>query len=257
MNAALSQLASIAQGAASVARNATPKLVEQKSVQDFVTDMDRGLQREITTALKIGFPDAPAFGEEDIAADLHLPEKAFLIDPLDGTGNWIAGLPFSAVSIAYIEQGRTVLAAVASIAGDAIYAAEAGAGAWRNGQRLTLGSPAALIGLSTGVLDAAAGSGAFHGLRRFGKVRNLGAQALQLCLVASGALALNASLEARLWDDAAGRLVATEAGAIYRAAVSREDADRPAAHQHSLCAHPAVFDQAAELLAPVFLSAHQ
>ena len=87
MSDALSQLASIAKEAANTARNATPELVEEKSLQDFVTDMDRRLQREITVSLSQIFSDVPAFGEEDIAADLHLPERAFLIDPLDGTGD--------------------------------------------------------------------------------------------------------------------------------------------------------------------------
>ena len=70
MKSALTELTSIAEAAAATARNATPKLVEQKSVQDFVTDMDRDLQSAISAALKRMFPDVPSFGEEDIAAEL-------------------------------------------------------------------------------------------------------------------------------------------------------------------------------------------
>jgi len=239
MSSALSQLASIAERAASVARNETPISVDEKSLHDFVTDMDRKLQAEIFAALRQRFPDVPAFGEEGIATELCLPEKAFLVDPLDGTGNWIAGLPFSAVSIAYLEQGHTVMAAVAEIAGDEVYTAELGKGAWRDGIRLEVtGPPSALIALSSGVLDAMVGNESYTALRRFGKLRNLGSQALQLCLVARRSLALNASVEARLWDDAAGRLIATEAGARYRAMLAAVDAERPAALQKSLCAHP-------------------
>jgi myo-inositol-1(or 4)-monophosphatase len=252
MSTALLLLASIAEAAAATARNATPSLIEQKSSQDFVTDVDRSLQRHITSALKRAFPVVPAFGEEDMPADLHLPEKAFLIDPLDGTGNWIAGLPFSAVSIAYLEDGETVLAAIAAIAGDGVYMAELGKGAWRDSVRLSPGAPSELIALSSGVLDAAVSTGIFRDLRRYGKLRNLGSQALQLCAVARGSLALNASLEARLWDDAAGRLIATEAGARYCATVATSDRDRPTARQHSLCAHPAVFNAAAAILEPIF-----
>ncbi|HVW77363.1 MAG TPA: inositol monophosphatase family protein [Alloacidobacterium sp.] len=255
MSHALSQLTSIAEAAASTARNATPKLVEEKSLQDFVTDMDRSLQHEISAALGKAFPNVPVFGEEGIADDLELPDKAFLIDPLDGTGNWIAGISFSAVSIAYIENGATVLAAVAAIFGGGVYSAEAGKGAWRDGVRLQVpAQPSALIGLSSGVLDAMVGGEKFRLLRRFGKLRNLGSQALQLCAVARGSLALDASLEARLWDDAAGRLIASEAGAIYRAHVGAEDSKRPVVRQNSLCAHPAVFNAAAEILEPLFLS---
>jgi myo-inositol-1(or 4)-monophosphatase len=255
MSSALEHLASIAERAASVARNATPSTVDEKSVQDFVTDMDRGLQLEISSALQQRFPNVEVFGEEGISADLQLPQNAFLIDPLDGTGNWIAGLPFSAVSIAYLEQGKTVMAAVAAIAGNDVYMAELGKGASRNGKRLQLsGPPPALIALSSGVLDAAMGADAYRTLRRFGKLRNLGSQALQLCAVGLGSLALNASVEARLWDDAAGRLIATEAGARYRANLPATEAGRPTARQHSLCAHPDVFNAALTILEPIFAS---
>jgi myo-inositol-1(or 4)-monophosphatase len=253
MSTALSQLALIAERAASVARNATPASVDEKSMQDFVTDMDRGLQMDITAALQQSFPNVEALGEEGIAADAHLPDKAFLIDPLDGTGNWIAGLPFSAVSIAYLEQGHTVMAVVAAIAGTDVYTAELGNGAWRNGNRLQMaGPPPALIALSSGVVDACVGTETYRALRRFGKLRNLGSQALQLCAVAQRSLALNASVEARLWDDAAGCLIATEAGARYRATVAATDTGRPTARQQSLCAHPEVFDAASTILEPIF-----
>jgi myo-inositol-1(or 4)-monophosphatase len=257
MSSALSQLASIAERAASVARNATPASVDEKSVQDFVTDMDRRLQEEIGAAIQQTFPNVAVLGEEGIAADQQLPEKAFLIDPLDGTGNWIAGLPFSAVSIAYLEQGNTVMAVVAAIAGGGVYTAEFGKGAWRDGNRLQIaGPPPALIGLSSGVVDAAAGTDAYRALRRFGKLRNLGSQALQLCAVGRSSLALNASVEARLWDDAAGRLIATEAGARYHAHIPAEKAGRPTAPQQSLCAHPEIFDAASIILEPIFVSNH-
>lgn len=255
MSNALSQLAAIAEQAASVARQARPKSVDEKSVQDFVTDMDRGLQQQITAALRASFPDVEAFGEEGISAEQQLPEKCFLIDPLDGTGNWIAGLPFSAVSIAYLEQGQTEMAVVAAIPSTDVYKAELGKGAWRNDNRLEVsGPPPALIGLSSGVVDAAVGSDAYRALRRIGKLRNLGSQALQLCAVAQGSLAMNASIEARLWDDAAGRLIAMEAGARYRANVPAAEAGRPTARQNSLCAHPAVFDAASMILQPIFVS---
>lgn len=255
MTGALSQLAVIAERAASAARGVTPSSVDEKGLHDFVTDMDRSLQRDITVALQQSFPNVPVFGEEGIAAELQLPDKAFLIDPLDGTGNWIAGLPFSAVSIAYLENGDTVLAAVAAIAGGGVYSAELGKGSWRDGSRIQMtGPPQALIALSSGILDALQGSASYGALRRFGKIRNLGSQALQLCLVAKGSLAVDASLEARLWDDAAGRLIASEAGARYRATVPAAEEGRPMAQQHSLCAHPDIFEEVSTILKPVFAS---
>jgi myo-inositol-1(or 4)-monophosphatase len=255
MSNALGQLAEIAERAACSARHARPTSVDEKSLHDFVTDMDRKLQTDITAALNASFPDVPVFGEEGIATELHLPNRAFLIDPLDGTSNWIAGLPFSAVSIAYLEQGSTVMAAVAGISGDGVYSAELGKGAWRDGNRLVLAAqPSTLIAISSGLLDVVEGNPSYRALRRLGKIRNLGSQALQLCAVGRGSLALTASMEARLWDDAAGRLIATEAGALYQANVSAAQADRPTAPQHSLCAHPDIFDAVSAILKPVFAS---
>ena len=255
MTPELLALAEIARQAAGVARSGRPEVVEEKSSQDFVTDMDRRLEQQIGDALRERFPGVPVFGEESLADDEHIPGSVFLVDPLDGTGNWMASLPFSAVSIARIEAGRTVLGVVADIWRGPVYAAQEGAGSWRDDERLAV--PAAgsgLMCLSTGLLDAADGTAVYKGLRRFGKLRNLGSQALQLCAVAQGTFVLVASLEARLWDDAAGRLIATEAGARYRATVPAADTTRPAARQRSLCAHPGIFDAAAALLAPVYSS---
>lgn len=247
------EIAAIACRAAATARSARPAMVEQKSFQDFVTDMDRRLEAEITAALETVFPGVPVHGEESIGDNDRIAGSAFMVDPLDGTSNWIAGLPLCAVSIAQMEAGRTVLAAVADIWHGTVYVAAEGQGAFRNEARLATPAPSsALMCLSTGLLDASADGALFRAMRPFGKLRNLGSQALQLCAVADGALVLDASLEARLWDDAAGRLIVTEAGARYAAAVAPEEADRPAARQRSLAAHPAIFEEAERLLRPIF-----
>lgn len=245
-------LVDVAREAADTARRARPIEVEVKGFQDFVTDLDRSLEALIADRLRRLFPDVPVLGEESLRAEDRLPPRCFLVDPLDGTGNWIAGLPIAAVSIALLDRGRTVGAAVADIQTGTIYSAEQGAGADCDGRRLGQPErPSSLICLSTGFLDASLGGEAYRGLRTFGKVRNIGCQSLQLCAVASGVLSLCASVEARLWDDAAGRLVATEAGAIYRSHVRADDVDRPSAKQHSLCAHPTIHAEAEAAAASV------
>lgn len=252
MSDKLAALTDVAKRAAAVARTARPTLVEQKRPHDFVTDMDRRLETDIRTALASIFPGVSALGEESLGDADRMPERVLLIDPLDGTSNWIAGLPFAAVSIAYLEDGHSELAVVASIDSGTVYTAERGKGAWRDRAPLNTPPPtAALMALSTGLLDAMADTAIFAALRRFGKLRNLGAQSLHLCAVAQGSLVFNASCEARLWDDAAGRLIATEAGARYKASIAQQDGSRPAARQNSLCSHPDIFDEVHAILEPL------
>lgn len=251
MNADAAALARITAEAASVARTNRPVHIETKALQDFVTDMDHRLEEQIRGHLQTEFPGIPVLGEESVRDDEHLPGVAFIVDPLDGTGNWIAGIRIAAVSVALIRDGKTELAAVTDIYNGTSYAALAGKGAWRDSSLLTPpAEPNGLICLSTGLLDRADGDGTFRALRKFGKLRNLGAQSLQLCAVAEGALALSASFEARLWDDAAGRLIAEEAGARYESFAAAEDKNRPAAQQRSLCAHSAVWGECLGILAP-------
>ena len=252
MSAVLAALCEHVRAAAAVAAGARPEAIEEKGRHDYVTDMDRRLEDMLRAALAPLF-GVPVLGEESIAEDEVLPARAVVVDPLDGTGNWIAGVPFAAVSVALVEDGVSTMAAVAQIGGDGVvYSAEAGKGAWRDGVRLVLAGshPQPLVALSTGLMDALVGGSGYHGVRSFGKLRNFGSQALQMCAVAQGALAFNASIEARLWDDAAGRLIATEAGAQYRAFVRPAAATLPASRQRSVCVHPAIADEVTALLAP-------
>lgn len=251
MSQTLDRLCDYVVAAAAIASNARPATIQEKAKHDFVTNMDRQLEDVLRVQLGPLF-GVPVLGEESIRDDEMLPDAAVVVDPLDGTGNWIAGIPFSAVSVAYVEHGRSVMAAVAAIGTDVVYAAEAGAGATRNGERLSLAAiePPPLIALSTGLLDTIDGTDAFRRVRAFGKLRNFGSQALQLCAVAQGALALNASIEARLWDDAAGRLIALEAGAAYRAFIPAEQAGYPAAAQRSICVHPIIAAETKIILSP-------
>lgn len=250
-SSALVRLAEHVSAAASMAANARPQLIEEKGLHDYVTDMDRRLEEHLRTVLEPMF-GVPVLGEETIAEDEILPDRAVVVDPLDGTSNWVAGLPFAAVSVAYVEHGQSIMAVVVSIADGTIYSAEAGKGAWRAGEKLALAGtrPQSLMALSTGLLDVLDGSAGFSQLRRFGKLRNFGSEALQLCAVAQGALAFNASIEARLWDDAAGRLIATEAGATYKAMLAAADVTRPAARQRCFCAHPEIAEEVEALLIP-------
>lgn len=241
--------------AAAEAAARRPAKISAKAAQDYVTDVDHHVDAHLTARLGALTPDAPVLSEERATTPGAVRPPYWILDPIDGTLNLAAGLPFVGVSAALVDAEGPWLGVVASLHGDgAVWSALRGGGAWRDGARLAAPArPPEIVLLSTGTLDhLATRPAAYRALRGVGKVRNLGAQALHLCLAASGAAAAALSREARVWDEAAGALIAAEAGCVLRAwggAVdwSRSDAAMAAPGRRSLVAHPAI---AAEIAGP-------
>jgi myo-inositol-1(or 4)-monophosphatase len=234
--------------------------VETKSRLDYVTDIDHRVDDLLTERLSSLTPGVPVFSEERA---MQRPGGDFwIIDPVDGTHNLLAGVPHIAVCAALFVGSSAQVGAVLDVVANRFYLAVKGKGATVEGERLVQPSKASsLMGLSSGTLDVLVSqSGIYKALRKKGKLRNFGSQALQLCYVADGRLGFTISEEARFWDDAAGRLVAEEAGARYRsyAAETDEDLMRIAfskAPLRSLCAHPNEYQKLALLLSNLW-SAH-
>lgn len=220
-------------------RDLRPTEITRKSRHDHVTDIDRMADRMLSAQLAALTPGVPVFSEEREIRDL--PARYWIIDPIDGTANLIAGLPFVAMAAALIEDGAVILSGVADITRGVIYTAARGQGAFCGTTRLTMPITfPELLSFSSGFLDRAIDEPELlRKLRRLGKFRNLGSQALQLCAVATGALSANISMEARRWDDAAGSLIVTEAGGTYRATPT---GPRATDRQRSVAAHPAIAD---------------
>jgi myo-inositol-1(or 4)-monophosphatase len=227
--------------------------ISVKSPQDYVTNVDVKLDEFLTKSLAAITPGVPVFSEERPMARCSGP--FWIIDPVDGTHNMMAGVPFYAICVALFDAEGARLSAVLDVVPGALYVAERGEGATRDGKILRIeGKPSTLIAVSSGALDAMnERADIYKPLRNMGKIRNLGSQSLQLCYVADGRLGLVLSQEARFWDDAAARLIAEEAGARYRSfadvgagdfldmAFSKEPLQ-------SLCGHPGIFDAAVELM---------
>lgn len=228
--------------------------VDQKGADglDFVTALDLSLQAQLETDLAALLPGSRVVGEEGFAkAALSDTGDIWLVDPLDGTVNFVAGLPAYAVAVALIRDGQTVLAAVHDIRQSCTYSALAGGGARRDGKNMSpKHHPARLAVVSSGLLKDLAGRdpGTLTELLDQFKLRNLGCQSLHLCLAAAGAVAMVASREAKAWDDIAGALIAREAGLKY-GHYSGNAAPAPDADQYSLCCHPTTFDTYAGMLA--------
>ncbi|MEL6167771.1 MAG: inositol monophosphatase [Pseudomonadota bacterium] len=195
--------------------------IDRKGPQDFVTAFDKAAEDEIRTWLLGRFPDDHFVGEE--TGGLPGDGPTWVVDPIDGTTNFVRGFPFWAVSIALVSGGQIVGGVIHDAPRDVTYWAVRGVGAFRDDIPLTaatdvdvadamviLGSARkADIAAHLGLLDALHASGAEH--RRFGSA------ALALALVAEGAADgyYEASLNA--WDALAGMCIAAEAGAMVSA----------------------------------------
>lgn len=251
--ALLVRLREVMDGAMRLAQSMQPTRSERKAHQDHVTDVDMALDAHLQRELAVLVPDAPVLSEERAVGIAGACKTYWIVDPIDGTANLIAGLPFVGIAVALVDADGPRLAAVAALGEGTIYMAERGGGASRVGAdgtvtalRLAPAAPELLV-LSTGLLDQlmSEGGARWSQLRAVGKIRNLGAQSLHLCGVADGRFAAVASIEARVWDEAAGGLILREAGGLWRSVVDKADWTQPRAimdirQQRSLACHPAV-----------------
>ena len=205
-------------------RNLPHGSVEEKKKNDFVTHADRESEERIVSVLRGRFPGDAFLAEEGGAYGGGGGDGArvWIIDPLDGTSNFVSGFPFWCVSIAAREGDEIVAAVVWDPLRDEMYTAERGGGAWRNGTRLAVTGRPGLEGafVATGFpfrnrhkIDSylALFKAVFVHARA---IRRAGSAALDLAYVAAGVF--DGFFEFRLapWDVAAGALLIEEAGGI-------------------------------------------
>jgi myo-inositol-1(or 4)-monophosphatase len=204
-------------------RKLAPGAVEEKATNDFVSIADRASERAIVDTILSAYPDDGIVGEEG-SRRTGSSGRDWVIDPLDGTSNFIAGFPFWCVSIG-VRRGSDLLAGVVwdPLRGE-MYRAEKGAGAFRNEERLEVSTQSSASGafLSTGFPFRAHEKideylAIFRALFLKAKaIRRAGSAALDLASVAAGIF--DGFFEFRLspWDIAAGAVLITEAGGVLR-----------------------------------------
>lgn len=201
-------------------RNLPAGSIEEKKKNDFVTIADRESEERIVSVIRGRFPSDDFLGEEGGWQAGGGDGRAWIIDPLDGTANFIAGFPFWCVSIAARERGRIVAGAILDPLRGELYTAERGAGAFRNGQRLSVNSRATLEGsfVATGFpfrtrdrIDAYLALFKAVFLRARG-IRRAGSAALDLAHVAAGVFDGFFEFHLAPWDIAAGAILIEEAG---------------------------------------------
>jgi myo-inositol-1(or 4)-monophosphatase len=204
-----------------VERPSDPAEWTRKGARDFVTDVDRTAERMIAEVLLAAEPGARLVGEE-LAPELVSDGLVWIVDPLDGTTNFLHGVPAYAVSIAAAVDGVLEAGVVVHVPHGEIYSARRGGGAWLGERRLevsTIADPAvALIGTGfpfreTDRLDIYLEQFRRVATRTSG-IRRPGSAALDLADVAAGRV--EAFWEQRLsaWDIAAGMLIVREAGGL-------------------------------------------
>jgi myo-inositol-1(or 4)-monophosphatase len=241
----------------------------KSSPTDVVTEMDQAAERLIRRRILAERPDDAILGEEGGQTGGEAPVR-WIVDPLDGTVNYLYGLPDWAVSIAAEARGQVVAGVVCVPPRDALYVAAAGGGAWRSsladvsagalpgsGQAVpprsqplscTADVPLSRALIATGfgyerarrlvqgqVLSAI--------LPRVRDIRRNGACSVDLCSVAAGHVDGYYERGVQYWDIAAGTLIAREAGAVVGGL-----ADRPAGPSMTISAGPALFTELHDLL---------
>jgi myo-inositol-1(or 4)-monophosphatase len=194
----------------------------EKSTADFVSDVDTAAEETIRAVIARECPEALIIAEEGSPDAVPGDSLAFIVDPLDGTTNFLHGYPEYAVSIAAVEHGSIVAGVVLNVATGERFTARAGAGAWRNGARIRVSeitTPArALIGTgfpfkSLGDLELYQRQFAAV-MRATSGIRRAGAAALDLADVACGRFDAFWELTLMPWDFAAGMLLVSEAGGV-------------------------------------------
>ncbi|MDO5604834.1 MAG: inositol monophosphatase family protein [Paracoccus sp. (in: a-proteobacteria)] len=194
--------------------------VSSKGAGDFVSRADREAERIIKEELRGARPNYGWLGEETGAEDGEDPTRRWIVDPLDGTTNFLHGLPHWSVSIALEHKGEIIAGVVFDAAKDELFTAEKGGGAWINGQRLRVSGRRHMIEaiFATGIpfggrgtlpatlKDLAGLMPVCAGVRRFGSA------ALDLAYVAAGRFDGYWERGIHAWDVAAGIILVREAG---------------------------------------------
>ena len=196
--------------------------VSIKNNSELVTQADAQCQQIIINRIKETYPDHGFIAEEgDEGRIFKQPPRGdgllwWVIDPIDGTNNYARQMLLFTVSIAVIHKGEPIVGVIFDPATDSMFTAVKGGQAQFNGRRITAGEETmnafSSVGLDSNFDDGV--SGWTCEIMQKMRFRNLGTTALQLAYVAKGGLIATIAQHQKLWDIAAGALIAEAAGAI-------------------------------------------
>jgi myo-inositol-1(or 4)-monophosphatase len=218
---------------------------ETKGTNDYVSEIDRASEATIAEVVAGRHPDATLVAEEGSPNLSRSHGLVFVADPLDGTTNFLHGVPHYAVSIAALVEGAVVAGATINVATGELFTATLGGGARRAGQPIRVsdttdpGRALLATGLPwSGEEDIARYMDSLPTvMRATAGIRRAGAAALDLADVACGRYDAFWELRLNAWDMAAGSLLVTEAGGIVTTAAG---APCPIAETSLVCGNPAM-----------------
>ncbi|MDB2705532.1 inositol monophosphatase family protein [Pseudomonadota bacterium] len=186
-----------------------------------VTEADLLMQNRIESELKQHYPDIALLGEEMTSEQqkslLASDKLLWCLDPIDGTSNFAAGMPYFSVSLALISEGESVLGLVYDPIRDECFSAQLGQGAYLNDQKLVSKQSGLSLKKSIALIDfkrlppPLATQLAIN--MPYASQRSLGSIALELCWIAAGRGHIYLHAKQHLWDYAAAQLILNEAGA--------------------------------------------
>lgn len=195
-------------------------VVELKGRADFVSEADRESEEMLRSILLGRYPDR-GFLTEESAPTVGTTSTRFVVDPLDGTTNFLHGVPHFAVAVGLEHEGRIVAGVVHDPAKNETFVAERGRGAWLAGKRLRVAADRDLSRALVGTGIPHSNSRPRHArylamlaavMREAAGVRRFAAAALDLSYVAAGRFAVFFEMGLLPWDMAAGSLLVEEAG---------------------------------------------
>lgn len=224
----------------------------KSSPTDVVTAIDQASERAIRAVLLAERPHDGFVGEEDDSV-VGTSGLEWVVDPIDGTVNFVYGIPAYAVSIAARTTTGSIVGLVTNVASGVQWSAIAGQGAWRRDSvdeiRLTVPPPPEisemLVGTGFGYRRTRREHQAIavgHLLPQIRDIRRIGAASLDLCAVADGGLDAYVEQGLSPWDYAAGALIAVEAGAVVQGLYGQPD------ERLVIASHPAAAREFLELV---------
>jgi len=210
--------------AAELILHARAVLAETKTGRrDVVTEYDKQVQALLMGRLSAALPGASFFCEENDQQDDLTAEHVFIIDPIDGTMNFVHGFHHSCISVAYMNRGELRAASVYNPYVAECFSALAGQGAWLNGRAIHVENrplSESVVCCGTAPYSPQLADRTFALIKRAFlaslDIRREGSAALDMCSAASGRAGVYFEPTVSLWDIAAGVLLVNEAGGICR-----------------------------------------
>lgn len=217
----------LARGAGAILGRYQPGSIEidykGHGLADPVTEADLRVEEYLRDTISREFPDHGVIGEESEASGRDTSDFTWVIDPLDGTANFISGMPLYAISIGLLYKGVPLVGSLFlphTLAGEGVYHARVGGGAYAGTDLLKplptqLRRLSGLAGLPASYLRMVSFKrhrGRSSDKRGLGEIRVMGSIACEMVMVASGVLQYSLFMGSRIWDVAAGVVLIREAG---------------------------------------------